>query len=230
MSETVDIEKIVTHIRERLAKSGMDSPAIHLSRGAWDAVVGALTARRATPVPQSEAITKAVEALQGMMTHSCVADAGADMKDAADHAAETAALRSIAALTALQEQPAPVGVKVTPEMIRAVHDGPLTANDHELVEGSEQWNWIKSVLETGLSALQPAREEAEDKYQAAKRKVWGGAPVAATDTQLEAEALVKRLREHEEDRQYAGSFWTEVPEVCIDAANFIARHHLGEKS
>jgi len=48
------------------------------------------------------ALIKAEEALVGMLAHSCVADAGEDMKDAEDHAAERtarAALSEIRALT-----------------------------------------------------------------------------------------------------------------------------------
>jgi hypothetical protein len=33
--------------------------------------------------------------------------------------------------------------------------------------------------------------------------------------------LVKRLREHEEQQQVAGSYWWETPEVCKEAADRI---------
>ena len=47
----VDVPRVVEHIRERLAKSKMDSPAINLSRGAWDSILASLagnTEARAT--------------------------------------------------------------------------------------------------------------------------------------------------------------------------------------
>jgi len=37
-----------------------------------------------------------------------------------------------------------------------------------------------------------------------------------------SDGLVKRLRDHEEQQQVAGHYWWETPEVCVEAADYIA--------
>ena len=60
---------------------------------AVDACAAGLASTRA----QSEAVQKLVEALEGMLAHSCVADAALEDKLPEDYAAESAARQALAA-------------------------------------------------------------------------------------------------------------------------------------
>jgi hypothetical protein len=148
---------------------------------------------------ETEAIAKAVAALKEARHWVDIAALDQDQWSAEEDLEKVD--EAIAALTALQESPAPVGVKSgIVEKLRA-RLASASINERRY-ERPMTWEEADELL----SALQPS------------------------PTREEAEALVKELRGYREFHYSGGGGWYETPEVCTQAAAFIARYHLGEKS